>query len=55
MALSIDDSELTPGNVHELVAEAQKQLVRYKKAGKEQKKKLGGEGEPTASVHCFTD
>jgi hypothetical protein len=50
MAPSIDKSELTPENVHELVAEAQKQLTRYKKAGKEQKKKMGSEGEPTASA-----
>jgi hypothetical protein len=50
MAPSIDKSELTPENVHELVAEARKQLTRYKKAGKEQKKKMGSEAEPTASA-----
>jgi hypothetical protein len=47
MTPSLIQTEITPVNVRELLDDAQKQLVRYKKAGKDQKKKLGGNGK-----HC---
>ena len=48
-----DQIELNPANVQNLTVQAKKELAKYKKAGQEQRKKLGGEGELACNEEVY--